>query len=126
MHLSLGEWANCILSTTVPCSKIASAPAAMMFSKMALRLLIVFSAFGAAYFVLTLIWDVPEAESVLGIIIIINLVLGILLYRRRIRFDGTIDVIEKDEGGKLYSLNLDGDPEEIDKKDEVLFKVSKP
>lgn len=98
----------------------------MISSKMAFRLLIVFSAVGAAYFVLTLIWNVPEAESVLGIITIINLVLGIILYRKSIRFDGSIVVIEKDEGGKLYSLNLDGDPEDIDKKDEVLFKVSKP
>jgi hypothetical protein len=53
--------------------------------------------------------------------------LGLLLYwQNDKRFDGTIDVIDKGEDGKLYSLNLDGDPEEIDKKDQVLFKVSKP
>jgi hypothetical protein len=41
------------------------------------------------------------------------------------RFDGAINVNETEER-KQFSLELKGDPDEIDKKDQVVFKVNKP
>lgn len=38
---------------------------------------------------------------------------------------GTIDVAVTPEGKKTFSLNLDSDPEDLESKDEVTFKIVK-
>jgi hypothetical protein len=37
--------------------------------------------------------------------------------------DGFMDVIEKEEGKKIYSLEINGDPAELENRDKIVFKV---
>lgn len=93
--------------------------------------LVLLPAFSALYFGLGEIWGLPKVTEVIGTVAVLDTVLGMLLrssnvrYRNNdARFDGHIDVLE-DEGSKLYSLSVDGDPQEVlEEKDEVLFKVN--
>ena len=39
--------------------------------------------------------------------------------------DGDIDVIQQADGKKTFSLNLNSDPQDLDKKDQITFKVNK-
>lgn len=93
---------------------------------------ILLPAFGTLYFALGEVWGLPSVDEVVGIIISIDAFLGVLLHLISIkhndsneRFDGTMDVLERDDGGKTYSLNFDGPVDELDQKAEVLFKVIK-
>ena len=93
---------------------------------------ILLPASGTLYFALAAIWGLPAAEQVVGTIVAVDTFLGVLLglsarsYNNSDeRFDGTINVIEGPEK-KIISLNVDGDPNEIIEKDEVLFRVDAP
>lgn len=94
--------------------------------------LVILPAFSALYFGLGEIWGLPKVTEVIGTIAVFDTVLGMVLrssnqsYKHSdARFDGHIDVLE-DEGAKVYSLNVDGDPAEVlEASDEVLFKVNK-
>ncbi len=88
-------------------------------------------ALGALYFTLAQIWGLPKSEEVVGTAAAINLFLGVMVtisHQRYInsdaRFDGSIDVAELDEK-KVFSLNLDSDPNDLEGKDQVIFKVKK-
>lgn len=92
---------------------------------------IVLPGLGALYFGLADLWNLPEANRVVGTITIVDTFLGLLLKRSSDKynasdekFDGSIDVQETEEK-KTFSLDLKDDPENLDKKDEVLFKVKK-
>lgn len=87
------------------------------------------------YFSLARLWGFPKVESVIGSIAAANVFLGILVgissksYKanfnaNQVEYDGSIELDEDDVGGKTYSLILKTEPEEIDKKKEVLFKVN--
>lgn len=83
------------------------------------------------YFALAQIWGLPKAEEVVGTITAVDLFLGLLLGQSSkaynnsdARFDGSIDVTEVDEK-KMFSLNLDSDPNDLSEKDQVVFKVNK-
>jgi hypothetical protein len=39
--------------------------------------------------------------------------------------DGDIDVIQQEDGKKTFSLNLNSDPNDLDKKNQIVFKVNK-
>ena len=85
---------------------------------------------GTLYFALAGIWDWSNAEQVIGTIAALNVFLGVLLtissreYKASDeRFDGTMDVIEQANGKMTFSLNLNGDPEELLGLNEVIFKV---
>lgn len=87
---------------------------------------------GTLYFTLAQIWGLPNAEEVVGTIAAVNVFVGLLIglstrvyNHSESRFDGTIDVLHNDEALKQYSLNLNSDPEDLDKKDQVIFKVNK-
>lgn len=94
--------------------------------------LVILPAISAFYFGLGDVWNLPKVTEVVGTIAVLDTVCGLILNRISInyrnsdhRFDGHIDVVE-DEGAKLYSLNVDGDPAEVlDRKAEVTFKVNK-
>lgn len=92
---------------------------------------ILLPAIGALYFGLGDIWNLPKVNEVVGTLTVIDAFLGVLLgasarqYNNSdAKYDGTIDVLEQDET-KLFSLNLDSDPDDLENKDEVLFKVNK-
>jgi hypothetical protein len=83
------------------------------------------------YFTLAQIWGFPKAEETVGTIAAINVFLGVLIglstkaYNKSdAKYSGAIDVEEQEDGTKVYSLGLNGDPYEIDKKQEILFKVN--
>lgn len=54
---------------------------------------------------------------------LVCLILGIFLGRLHQRYIGVINITENGEGGKLYSLDLDVDPEDLDLRGSVLFKI---
>jgi Putative phage holin Dp-1 len=85
---------------------------------------------GTLYFTLAQLWGLPNAEAVVGTIMAIDAFLGILLgYATKsynnsaAKYDGTIE-IEETEDRQLFSLNLNGDPENLNKQKQVVFKVS--
>lgn len=87
-------------------------------------------ALGTLYFTLSQIWGLPNGEEVVGTIVALDAFLGILLgYSSRsynnseARFAGDLVVEQKPEGGKLFSLELRGDPAKLDQENEVTFKV---
>ena len=91
--------------------------------------LIAFPALGTLYFTLAAIWGLPAAEQVVGTIVAIDTFLGIILQISSTKYNdnlsgGTIVVSETEEK-KIFSLELDGDPEELEPGDEVKFKVVK-
>jgi hypothetical protein len=92
--------------------------------------LVLLPALGTMYFALASIWGLPAAEQVVGTIVVVDTFLGVILrYAARqyestdAKFDGNI-VVTPTETGSLYSLELNGDPEELQGKHEVVFKVT--
>lgn len=91
--------------------------------------LVLLPAIGTLYFALAGIWHLPNAEQVVGTITTMDAFLGLLLgvstnhYNNVGKYDGTIDVKEND-GVKQFLLTVHGDPDELDKKAEVLFKIN--
>lgn len=92
---------------------------------------ILLPALGTLYFALAGIWGLPSAEEVVGTIVAVDTFLGVVLQLSSSgyadseeRFDGAINVEEIGKT-KTFSLELKSDPEELDTKDEVVFKVNK-
>lgn len=93
--------------------------------------LVVLPALGTLYFTLSGLWGLPSAEEVVGTIVAVDAFLGVVLQlsssayaKSDARFDGAINV-EEDDQLKRFSLELNGDPNEIDSKDQVVFKINK-
>lgn len=81
------------------------------------------------YFTLAQIWGLPAAEQVVGTITAINLFLGVLLSlsSRSYNADGVageLNITTKDDGGKLLTLDITQNPDILEKKTEVRFKVN--
>lgn len=82
------------------------------------------------YFVLGQIWDFPNAEELVGAIVITNTLLGILLgisrakYNKEIARGGILMVTETDDG-ETFSLVLADDPDILKTKREVRFDIRK-
>lgn len=94
---------------------------------------ILLPALGTLYFALAGIWGLPKADEVVGTIVALDAFLGILLgissklYNQSdARYDGAIVIEDREEGSKLYSLNLNGIPEDLDSKKEASFKIIPP
>jgi hypothetical protein len=90
-------------------------------------------ALGSLYFALSGIWGWGSAEQVLGTILAIDTFLGALLGLSTVaynksdeKYQGAMHVYARDDGSKRYSLNLNGDPEDLEDQDEITFKVKKP
>lgn len=93
---------------------------------------ILLPALGTLYYTLAGIWDLPNADEVVGTIMAVDLFLGLLLglssnqYQKSGAWaDGTMEIEEKPTGAKTMSLDLNVDPEEFEEKDRVVFKVDK-
>lgn len=93
---------------------------------------IVLPAFGTLYFTLAGIWGLPAAEEVVGTVVAVDTFLGVVLQlsssayaNSEERFDGEVNVSETARK-KTFSLDLKGDPDEIQVKKELVFKVNKP
>ncbi len=91
---------------------------------------IVLPAFGTLYFTLASIWNLPAAEQVIGTTVAVSTFLGVIL---RIstksynasegQYDGALHVSEREDGVKVYSLDLNADTSVLDNKQNVKFKV---
>ena len=88
-------------------------------------------AISTLYFTLGGIWDLPNVEQVIGTIAAVTIFLGVLLglsskaYNASdARFDGSIVISDNGEGKKVYTLELNGDPQEIDSAASVTFRVT--
>lgn len=82
------------------------------------------------YYVCAVIWNFSNARFVLGVFVSTLLLLGVFLrIAKKIyndsdaQYGGSIEIEQTPDGKKLYSLVLNGDPEEIDKMTSVIFKV---
>lgn len=84
---------------------------------------ILLPAAGSIYFLLGLIIGVPGETTVLGVILILNAAMGIISRKRNGHHDGKIIVTKTSDGKKIFTLELDGDPDEIEGKDSISFKV---
>lgn len=87
-------------------------------------------AFGALYFGLAGVWGLPAADQVVGTVVVVDTFLGVFLGVSQRRYDasdeaydGKIVVTTSDTGRKLFSLEIDGDPEEIEQKSSIAFRV---
>ncbi len=82
------------------------------------------------YFTLAAIWGLPAAEQVVGTLAALATFLGVSLrisnksYRAsNAPYDGVINITATASGTTLYSLELNSDPELLDTKSSVVFKV---
>jgi hypothetical protein len=88
-------------------------------------------ALSSLYFVFGLIFDLPAVEQVVGSLAILALFLGVCLGlsskqydTSEAAYDGKVVVETNGAGKKMFSLELDGDPAEIEQKNAVSFKVA--
>jgi Putative phage holin Dp-1 len=82
------------------------------------------------YFGLGSIWGLPAVEQIVGTLAVVATFIGVCIGlsstqydRSEAAYDGEVVVEKTDAGGKLFSLQLEGDPEEIEQKKTVAFKV---
>lgn len=85
-------------------------------------------ALATLYFALAQTWGLPAAEQVMGTVVAVDTFLGVVLHISNLQYEnsgakygGTITVEEDDV--KRFSLNLDGDPDELENMKEVTFKI---
>lgn len=91
---------------------------------------IVLPALATLYVTLAGLWGLPATEAVVGTIVAFDTFLGVVLQISSSNYNsstaqGTLNIHET-ETGKMFDLNLSGDPElELEGKDRVVFKVQK-
>jgi Putative phage holin Dp-1 len=85
------------------------------------------------YFTLGSVWGLPAVTQVIGTLAALATFIGVLLgiasktYNSSdAKYGGVIVVHEKEDGGKLLSLEVNGDPLDIVNQKEVTFKVAPP
>ncbi len=88
---------------------------------------VILPVFASLYFVLGL----PSSEQVIGVTVVITAFLGLCLGISSNRYeksgagyDGTLVVNTNEEGKKLFSLEIDKDPDEIEQQGSLSFKLS--
>lgn len=91
---------------------------------------ILLPALGTLYFTLSRIWGLPLGEEIVGTIVAVDTCLGVILHistntynKSDIKFDGTMDVAEK-EDKTIVTMELNKHPQELIGMDEVRFKVN--
>ena len=101
-----------------------------LYDKVKFLVQVLLPAVGTLYFTLGNVWGWPNIEEVLGSLTAVGLFLGTVVgissasYNMSdARFDGTVNVLTSDEGNKLFTLELDGDPADLEQKNDIVFKV---
>lgn len=95
---------------------------------------VVLPALGALYVGLAALWDLPKPQEVAGTILAVDTFLGVVLgisssnfKNDDSRFDGTLEINPAGDGTGTVDLQLaDKHPDDLAKKDEVVFKVASP
>lgn len=93
--------------------------------------MIALPAAGALYFALAGIWNLPDAQQVVGSIVAVDTFLGVLIGignksydASNAKYDGEMEIHPEDaNGARLFQLNLDGPAENLADKKQVSFKV---
>lgn len=82
------------------------------------------------YFGLAALFDLPNAIPIGMMLASIASCLGMILHiasksynSSNAKYDGAINIIEKPDGGLLYSLELESDIDDLAEKKMILFKV---
>lgn len=101
-----------------------------LYGKVKALALVIIPALSTLYFTLGSIWNFPSVTQVVGTLAAVDTFLGVLLglstrayNASEAKYAGTMIVQSKENGGKLFTLELNGDPDELDQKKEVIFKV---
>lgn len=92
---------------------------------------IIIPALSALYFSLADIWGLPNAVQIVGTLAIVSTFLGALLRigaksydSSESKFDGDLLVsVNNETGNKLFMFELNGDPEELQDRQTISFKV---
>lgn len=84
---------------------------------------ILLPALGSLYFILTFKFDLPNETGVLGTIMVLKLITSIYFWQRNRNPDGTIIISQNKAGKKLFSLELQKTPEELEKMGNVTFRI---
>lgn len=89
---------------------------------------ILLPALGTLYFTLAGVWSLSSGEEVVGTIMAFDLFLGVLLGISQVAYNqqiatGVMNVEETESGGKKFSLELAGSPEELPGMKEVRFRI---
>lgn len=87
---------------------------------------VVLPTLGTLYFILALIWGLPNAKEVLGSVVVIQTAVNVVLGIRKNGngYSGTI-VATKTKTKTVYSLEFDDDPAALADRNEVTFKVER-
>jgi len=92
--------------------------------------LILLPGLGTLYFALAGTWGLPNPNEVVATVTAVDTFLGLIVQflatrynKSDAKYDGAIVVTESPTGKKTYSLEFDGDPETLDKRDEIVFKI---
>lgn len=93
---------------------------------------ILLPACGAFYFSLASIWNLPDAEEVVGTITVVDTFLGaLLMLSSRVyndsdaKYDGVVHIQDTNEEVRKMSMQLNATPEELETKRDISFKVVK-
>ena len=93
---------------------------------------LVLPAAATLYFTLANIFELPNPEGVTAAAAAFATFFGVLLKMSAkqyaaigAKYSGSVNVLTDEVGGKMFSLELDGDPTDIEFMDEVSFKVQK-
>lgn len=104
-----------------------------MYNLLKFCALVFFPAVATLYFALAGIWGLPYAEKIIGSIAAFDTFLGVVLHLSSVAYNsaiaaspsfGTINVSKDQSGKKLFSLEVNGDPNDLDKQRQVTFKVN--
>jgi hypothetical protein len=92
---------------------------------------IILPAFGVFYMTVGNVWGLPGTTQVSDTIIALCTFIGVVISisarnynKSEAQYDGGLDIIQNDDGSKVYSLNLNDDTSVLDSKKNVNFKVN--
>lgn len=101
-----------------------------LYDKLKFLAQVVLPALAALYAALALTWGWDNSTQVVGTIVALDAFLGVVLQisttvynNSGAKYDGTVNVIDTPKK-KTFSLDINGDPFDIENKDEVVFKVN--
>jgi hypothetical protein len=102
-----------------------------LYTKLEYMARVVLPAFAALYVALATIWGFPYGPEVVGTVTAVDAFLGIFLGfamksydASPAKYDGDIVILNTQDGGKTFSLELDKHPEELAQMSQVVFKVN--
>lgn len=91
---------------------------------------VVLPALATLYFTVGGVWGLPAVSEVVRTIVAVDFFLGVLLGVSQINYNqqvagGEVKVKKTEEGGQMFTLELDGDPTKLPDMKEARFKVVK-